>query len=232
MGKEDKRWSWNMEDSDGNVHEVKFHNYETEDGSTTSVEMGPNWKNTYHGNENNDRAPSYHKSVYDNNNDYHYNDDEKTYEEKTWYNDDGSVSKSETYDSDGNVYDNTSEYTDDDDSEDNGSNGGDSGCFLTSACIQYRSLPDDCKELTVLRNFRDTYMSSTENGRMLIKEYYRIAPEIVSNIDASTKRNYYYKKIYEVIIKCVEYIESKKNILAENLYCEMTRSLKAEFRIM
>lgn len=31
-----------------------------------------------------------------------------------------------------------------------------SGCFLTSACVKYKGLSDDCKELTELRQFRDT----------------------------------------------------------------------------
>ena len=33
-------------------------------------------------------------------------------------------------------------------------NGNSGGCFLTTACVTYRGLADDCYELNVLRNFR------------------------------------------------------------------------------
>ena len=33
-----------------------------------------------------------------------------------------------------------------------------SGCFLTTATVKYMGKPDDCYELTVLRDFRDKYM--------------------------------------------------------------------------
>ena len=54
-----------------------------------------------------------------------------------------------------------------------------SGCFLTSACVEAKGLPDDCRELTVLRNFRDTYLKASADGQRDVCEYYHVAPMIV-----------------------------------------------------
>lgn len=59
-----------------------------------------------------------------------------------------------------------------------------SGCFLTSACVEYLGLPDDCKELTTLRTIRDKVLKATGEGRGLVDEYYRIAPALVEKINA------------------------------------------------
>lgn len=52
-------------------------------------------------------------------------------------------------------------------------------CFLTTACAQAAGLPDDCYELTVLREFRDTYVRGLDGGEALIQEYYELSPQIV-----------------------------------------------------
>lgn len=96
-----KRWNLEFTDSDGSNVDVKFNVYETEEG-TSSVEMGPYWKNTLHNNENCDRPPSLHQTVYDNNNDYRYNDDDIIFEKKTWYDENLNEMKSETYIDNGN----------------------------------------------------------------------------------------------------------------------------------
>jgi hypothetical protein len=63
-----------------------------------------------------------------------------------------------------------------------------SACFLTTACVQHAGLPDDCEELTVMRAFRDGYLSRFEEGRLLIEQYYRIAPRIVERIRRAPDR--------------------------------------------
>ncbi len=55
-------------------------------------------------------------------------------------------------------------------------------CFLTTACVRHAGLLDDCEELTVMRAFRDRYLSRFEEGRVLIDHYYRVAPRIVERI--------------------------------------------------
>lgn len=222
MGSKDERWSLELQDKNGEKVEVRFHNYTTKDGSNVSVEMGPDWKNTFHENNGNDNAPNYHESVYYGNKPYEYNDEDKVGERKTWYDDNGNIKKQESYDDEGNVTDHT-----DDDSYD----GNDGGCFLTSACIHYRNLPDDCIELATLRRFRDDYLQNTEEGEHLIKEYYRIAPQIVKKINGDKHRDEYYKSIYHTILRCIESINSHDYMLATKQYYDMTIRLKKTFGI-
>jgi hypothetical protein len=108
---------------------------------------------------------------------------------------------------------------------------GSSGCFLTSACVEYQGKADDCEELTALRKFRDEYMKPTENGQKLVKEYYEVAPEIVKNINASDKKDTYYKYIAEVVDKCVRLIKAEENERVLNEYKFMVQNLKKEFEL-
>ena len=57
------------------------------------------------------------------------------------------------------------------------------GCFITSAVCKTLNKVDDCIELTVFRNFRDTFMQETAEMQADIKEYYDIAPKICAAID-------------------------------------------------
>ncbi|MDE6275049.1 MAG: hypothetical protein K2M75_00775 [Clostridia bacterium] len=102
------------------------------------------------------------------------------------------------------------------------------GCFLTSACVEYKGKPDDCKELTALRLFRDTYMKSVKNGQKLIDEYYKIAPEIVERINNSELKNTYYEYIYSVIERCVDLLSHESNEETLKEYMTMVLKLKSE----
>lgn len=90
-------------------------------------------------------------------------------------------------------------------------------CYLTTACCEYMGLPDDCEELTILRVFRDSLPES------LVKEYYRIAPAIVSKIKNNVA---YLQYIYGVVQSCVKDIKSCNRISALNRYVEMVNKLK------
>ena len=95
-------------------------------------------------------------------------------------------------------------------------NGGIS-CYLTTACCEYMGLSDNCEELTVLRAFRDSLPES------LVKEYYKIAPAIVSKIKNDIA---YLQYIYGVVQLCVKDIKSCNRISALNRYVEMVNKLK------
>ncbi|MBQ2737374.1 MAG: hypothetical protein IJF38_01685 [Clostridia bacterium] len=113
-------------------------------------------------------------------------------------------------------------------SSNSGYNSGSSGCFLTSACVDYLGKEDDCYELTTLRIFRDEYLKATEEGMELIKNYYEVAPSIVEKINASDKKDEYYTFIFEIVKKCIFYIENdeKENATAE--YKRMVEILTRE----
>lgn len=104
------------------------------------------------------------------------------------------------------------------------------GCYLTTACVVYKGLEDNCKELTVLRDFRDNYMANKDYGRQDIDEYYETAPRIVRAIDACSNAKDIYEKIYsDVIAPCVEMIEHGKCEDAYTKYKNMVIELKNKF---
>lgn len=105
-----------------------------------------------------------------------------------------------------------------------------SGCFLTSACVEAKGLPDDCHELTVLRNFRDGYMRTIPTGAADICEYYHTAPAIVEKIKTLPNAKEIFDQIYsELVLPCVKLIESGRNEEAYAAYRDYTKKLQAQF---
>ncbi len=104
-------------------------------------------------------------------------------------------------------------------------------CFLTSACVEYRDLADDCRELTALRAFRDGPLSDMEGGKELIEEYYRIAPVIVEKINSSEKAEEYYSYIYGIITECLKQLENEDYKATRDLYLEMVKTLAGKFEV-
>lgn len=101
------------------------------------------------------------------------------------------------------------------------------GCFVTTACIRAKGLPDDCHELAVLRQFRDEWITRQPEGNHEIQEYYDVAPCIVERIEKSTDAQKVFEKLYfELIIPCVNLIEEDKCFDAYLLYKETMFELK------
>ena len=81
----------------------------------------------------------------------------------------------------------------------------DTKCYLTSACMKYfqEKFDDNCYELTVLRWFRDNFVSKED-----IEHYYEVAPIIVEAINKEEQSDIIYDYIYDNIVDyCVEQIE-------------------------
>lgn len=111
-------------------------------------------------------------------------------------------------------------------------NPSDSRCFLTTACIKAKCLPDNCTELMTLRSFRDTYLQAFEEGRCDIQHYYEIAPSIVRAIDAHPNAEQIYAGIYDnLIVPCVKLIAEDNFKEAHQLYKDTTFALKKEFAL-
>ena len=109
-------------------------------------------------------------------------------------------------------------------------NEADSGCYITSACIGVLGCADDGEELTLLRNFRDTYMYGRRELHSEIQEYYEIAPQIVKKINA--QRNFYeiYKRIYDkMIAPCIKAIRNSMPDEAYRIYKYEYLKLKEQF---
>lgn len=107
---------------------------------------------------------------------------------------------------------------------------GNNGCFLTSACVEFKGLNDDCYELSTLRGFRDYYISQLNDGEENIKDYYEHAPIIVENIDKSETRNQIYADMYDnLIIKCIKLIEENELNSAYEVYSNYYSNLKESY---
>lgn len=101
------------------------------------------------------------------------------------------------------------------------SGSGSDGCFLTTACCEYKSLPDDCMELQVMRGFRDNYLKGTAIGRELIQMYYSNAPQIVEKINAKINKKEIYEEIYARIQEVIKAVENKLPDEAIALYVKL-----------
>lgn len=101
-------------------------------------------------------------------------------------------------------------------------------CYLTSACIKHFQdrFDDNCYELTVLRWFRDNFVSQED-----IAHYYQTAPVIVAGIDQCGKNaGIAYDYIYENVVRaCVEAIENGDYDFAYQRYKSSTLALEEQF---
>ncbi len=57
-------------------------------------------------------------------------------------------------------------------------------CFITTAAVQSLGLNNDCRELNLLRAFRDSYMRATPARCQQVTLYYSLAPRIVCQIES------------------------------------------------
>lgn len=105
-----------------------------------------------------------------------------------------------------------------------------SACYLTSACVISKGLPDNCEELETLRNFRDTYMKYDKSMCCDIKHYYDVAPSIVENINKKQSAKAIWEQVYDnMILPCVELIKKGKLADAYRLYKEYSITLEEEY---
>jgi hypothetical protein len=108
------------------------------------------------------------------------------------------------------------------------SGGSGSPCFITTAICERLGKPDDCFELTTLRHYRDTWLINSDGGEELIKEYYRIAPLIVSKIKTSDKFEELCQYLLENYINpCLYLISISKYEECRDKYIEMVNYAKS-----
>ena len=105
-----------------------------------------------------------------------------------------------------------------------------SGCFIVTACIKARNLPNDCDELMTLRDYRDNYVLKMPNGKKEVSIYYAIAPKVVAAINKRSNSNEIYESIYtDLVVPCMELVKSKQYLKAYILYKGATFCLGREF---
>ena len=100
-------------------------------------------------------------------------------------------------------------------------------CYLTTACMKryLNNFNDHCYELTLLRWFRDNFVSKED-----IKHYYKIAPIIVGEIDKDNNNDIVYDYIYDNIVDyCVEQIENGNYAEAYKRYKDSVMILEKKY---
>ncbi len=101
-------------------------------------------------------------------------------------------------------------------------------CFLTTACVVTRGLPDDCHELRTLRKFRDEYVVRTPGGIALVQRYYRIAPAIIARIDACSLPEQEYRALWSDLVRpCVSLLEHGRKTTALDRYAKVVTDLSS-----
>lgn len=100
------------------------------------------------------------------------------------------------------------------------------GCYLTTACCEYKNLPDDCYELETLRHVRDKYIKEKFYGEEMINYYYKDAPIIIEKINKHPNKNEIYEEIYHNITDAVKLIENGEIDEAIIRYLFMVYKLK------
>ena len=103
-------------------------------------------------------------------------------------------------------------------------------CYITTAVCRSLGRPDDCYELNTLRDYRDSYLLSTDEGRKIVQEYYNIAPTIVKRIDKKAEADEIYENIWKTYLSpCITMIENGENEKCRDLYSSMVRKLEARY---
>lgn len=105
-------------------------------------------------------------------------------------------------------------------------------CFVTTAVCCGLHKPQDCREITLMKRYRDEYLFQQDDGQELIREYYNIAPTIVKRIarEAAPEEKYLYLWNH-YISKCVAYVEQQENERCRQLYEMMMSELKEEYMV-
>ena len=93
------------------------------------------------------------------------------------------------------------------------------GCYLSSACVMAKGLPDHCEELETLRLFRDEYLARQPEGRAEIEQYYTTAPVIVEVINRLPNHLEIWNRVYEELVEpCVRMIHANQLPQAHQFY--------------
>lgn len=104
-------------------------------------------------------------------------------------------------------------------SDSTSSDGSGSGCFITTACMRAMGRTDSCRELSVLRAYRDSYLLRQEDGRQAVEQYYQIAPRIVAAIERLPEQARVFREIYQNLVwPAVTMVENGRNAEAFSHY--------------
>lgn len=107
----------------------------------------------------------------------------------------------------------------------------DEGCFITTACVKYFGLTDNCYQLQTLRKFRDNYLLKSTDTKPLVHQYYTIAPQIVRRLETDKNKNKLYNIVFQQINKACAAIEKSEFDSAKNIYQKIVLRLLTYFKL-
>lgn len=102
-------------------------------------------------------------------------------------------------------------------------------CFITTAACDALGKPDDCPELTAFRAFRDGYLRSCPDGEALIREYYAIAPTIVTALRFCESPSALPALWESHLAPCYEALLQGDNASCKARYVAMVQALKEKY---
>lgn len=106
------------------------------------------------------------------------------------------------------------------------------GCYLTSACVEAKGLPDDCVELTTLRDFRDNWLKKQPGGLAEVTEYYAVAPKIVKKINELPDAKEIWTEVYEkLVLTCVDLIHKGEMEESYKIYRDFSLMLAQQYAV-
>jgi hypothetical protein len=105
-------------------------------------------------------------------------------------------------------------------------------CFVTTAVCQGLQKPQDCRELVMMKQYRDTYLLNQPDGEALIREYYDIAPTIVKRIEKEASPEEKYLYLWNQYIKpCVSLLDDNRQEQCREVYEAMMNELKDQYMV-
>jgi len=100
-------------------------------------------------------------------------------------------------------------------------------CFLTTACVFHKNLPDNCYELNTLRTLREKVMLPNPKYKALIEEYEIVAPKMLLNINTASNKGEVLDHIYSyLVLPSVSLVEAGKNEEAIEHYTRFVHEMK------
>lgn len=106
-----------------------------------------------------------------------------------------------------------------------------SNCFITTACVNYFALSDNCYELETLRRFRDQFLLQSSEGSLDVEVYYDIAPVIVNKLENDPIKNLLFERIFSQIRMACMAIDQGDNSKAHSIYRSSVKELKDRYGI-
>ena len=105
----------------------------------------------------------------------------------------------------------------------------DDSCIIATACFKVVGDADDCRELVVLREFRDWYLRERPEAPASISEYYAIAPVICERINSLPDRAAIWQDVFCHVRRAVDLVESGERDQAIACYRHLLDGLKSRF---